>query len=201
MKKFVPLPLLFLLLVSFNGYSQKNTPYLNSIRQYQRSYVNTHEVVTGKDRQYLRFYPADSSYRLNCRFERINDTSGFQMKTSNGSQRQYYKYGKISFSIRDTTLELFVYQSQELMKSSRYRDYLFIPFTDLTTGFESYGGGRYIDVTIADISNGQLLIDFNKAYNPYCAYTTGYRCPVPPRENDLKVAIRSGEKAYAKAHR
>jgi len=86
------------------------------------------------------------------------------------------------------------------MTSTDYADYLFIPFTDNTSGNESYGGGRYLDYKISDIKNNKLLLDFNKAYNPYCAYTTGYNCPIPPAENDLKVAIKAGEKAFEKKH-
>lgn len=67
-------------------------------------------------------------------------------------------------------------------------------------GTESYGGGRYIDCVINDIRNSTLMLDFNKAYNPYCAYVTGYNCPIPPREKDLPVAIHAGEKNYGKPH-
>ncbi len=84
------------------------------------------------------------------------------------------------------------------MSDSVYKDHLFLPFTDLTSGEESYGGGRYIDLETTGIINNRLVIDFNKAYNPYCTYSDGYNCPIPPRENDLPVAIRAGEKAFAK---
>ncbi|HNJ28593.1 MAG TPA: DUF1684 domain-containing protein, partial [Ferruginibacter sp.] len=80
-------------------------------------------------------------------------------------------------------------------------DYLFVPFTDLTTGDESYGSGRYIEFYIQDIQgDGTLQLDFNKAYNPYCAYASGFKCPIPPRENALNVAIKAGEKNFAKPH-
>jgi uncharacterized protein len=102
--------------------------------------------------------------------------------------------------IHDTVLHLMVYQSQALLQKAGTRDYLFIPFTDATSGTDSYGAGRYIDGTISDIRNGSLVLDFNKAYNPYCAYSAGYNCPIPPRENDLPVAIRAGERNYGKTH-
>ena len=76
--------------------------------------------------------------------------------------------------------------------------YLFVPLGDATSGFESYGGGRYMVFFIPDIKNNKVVLDFNKAYNPYCAYTTGYNCPIPPIENLLKVAITAGEKNYGK---
>ncbi len=86
------------------------------------------------------------------------------------------------------------------MQDTAYKNYLFLPFTDLTSGNRSYGGGRYLDFLMEDIKSNTLIIDFNKAYNPYCAYTTGYNCPIPPRENDLPVAIPAGEMEYSKAH-
>ena len=75
-------------------------------------------------------------------------------------------------------------------------EHLFLPFTDYTNGEETYGGGRYIDLTIKDIHNGMVTIDFNKSYNPYCTYKEGYRCPVPPKANAIKTEIKAGEKAY-----
>ncbi|MEI9956742.1 MAG: DUF1684 domain-containing protein [Ferruginibacter sp.] len=95
-------------------------------------------------------------------------------------------------------MQLTVYQSKSLTKNDQYKDYLFIPFTDATSGDESYGSGRYIDILTTDIKNNTVTIDFNKAYNPYCAYTTGYNCPIPPRENYLIVAVKAGEKSFAK---
>ena len=77
-----------------------------------------------------------------------------------------------------------------------YRDYLFIPFKDLSNGEATYGGGRYMDIRMDDIKNGELMLDFNKAYNPYCAYSDGYNCPVPPVENHLETEVNAGEKSF-----
>ena len=85
------------------------------------------------------------------------------------------------------------------MKHKKLKDYLLVPFGDATSGFESYGGGRYMDFNIPDIKNNKVVLDFNKAYNPYCAYVSGkYNCPLPPRENELPVAIFAGEKTFTK---
>lgn len=181
-----------------HAYGQQN--YISDIQTFQKKYVTTHEVVKGKDKKYFRFFAIDSNYRVNGSFEKIKDTIGFTMKTSGNTLQHYFKYGRISFTIRDTTLHLFVYQSKNLMKTKEYADYLFVPFTDLTTGDESYGSGRYIEFTISQIINNTISIDFNKAYNPYCAYVTGYRCPVPPKENFLTIAIKAGEMTFGKAH-
>jgi uncharacterized protein (DUF1684 family) len=83
------------------------------------------------------------------------------------------------------------------MESEKYRNLLFLPFTDRTTGKESYDGGRYIDLDMSSIQNNEVVIDFNKAYNPYCAYVSGrYSCPIPPAENRLAVAVKAGEMRY-----
>ncbi len=159
------------------SYSQKN--YIAEIKTYQTNYVDTHEVVKVKDKKYFSFFGVDSNYRVDAVFEKITDTIGFTMKTSGNGKDHYFKYGKISFIIKGTSLHLFVYQSKDLRKSKDYADYLFVPFTDLTTGDKTYGSGRYLDFTIGQIINTTLLIDFNKSYNPYCAYSPEYHCPIP----------------------
>lgn len=192
---------LFILLIasSFTAFSQKHS-YVDSMLLYQKEYVDTHEVVKGPDKKYFRFFPVAQKYRVMAGFERIIDTTGFKMPTSGKISKHFFRYGILKFKIDGRQVQLTVYQSQKLMTTEDYKDYLFIPFTDLTSGDKSYGGGRYIDILIGDIKNNTLLLDFNKAYNPYCAYTTGYNCPIPPRENDLPVAIKAGEMAFAREH-
>ena len=172
--------------------------YKDSVLLYQENYVATHEVVKEPDRKYLSFYPVNKDFCVTALFEKYNDTIGFSMITSSGKIKRYLKYGLITFNIHDSLQQLFIYQSVDLMKQEKYKDYLFIPFGDATSGFTSYGGGRYLDFVIPDIKNNRLIVDFNKAYNPYCAYTTGYNCPIPPSENILQVAITAGEKNYGK---
>jgi len=121
------------------------------------------------------------------------------METSGNMKQVFRVYGIIRFTLHDTALTLNIYQSQRLMAVAEYKDELFLPFTDLTSGEESYAAGRYIDLVFDDILDNKVVIDFNKAYNPYCAYASGkYNCPIPPRENNLNVAILAGEKNYLK---
>lgn len=179
----------------------QNKTYNDSIESYFKNYVKEHEVVKGKDKELMSFFPATEQYRINCYFERIMDAPWFPMETSGLIKKIYRVYGKIKFTINDTTVYLNIYQSQDLMATQQYRDHLFIPFTDATSGDETYIGGRYFDFEIKDIKDNKLVVDFNKAYNPYCAYVTGkYNCPIPPSENRLLVAIRAGEKAFVKSH-
>src|SRR5690606_24948076 len=90
------------------------------------------------------------------------------------------------------------YQNQDLIKQPTYQTYLFIPFTDATTGQDTYATGRYLDFSIPQ-GQDSVWLDFNKAYNPYCAYGDGYSCPIPPKENQLAVRIEAGVKAYEPA--
>jgi hypothetical protein len=175
--------------------------YRTLMRDYQKKYVNEHEIVKGKDKRYFRFFPIDAAYKVHADFERIYDTVGFIMKTTGKKTPKYFRYGRLSFTLHDTLLHLTVYQGEDLKRTEKYKDYLFVPYTDRTSGEESYGGGKYIEFSTGDIRNNKIDLDFNKAYNPYCAYATGFNCPVPPRENDLDVAIRAGEKMFAKEHK
>ena len=180
----------------------QHNDYLDRIKSFQEAYVKNHDVVTGSDRQYLHFFPPDEQYHVTARFERIFEAPWFKMPTSGSSFQVHRVYGIVYFTLHDTSLALHVYQSQDLLQLKDYSDYLFIPFTDKTSGTDSYENGRYLDFRIGDIVNDSMLvIDFNKAYNPYCAYASGqYSCPIPPRENDLPVAVRSGEMKYGKGH-
>ena len=187
--------LILLLLLTFGAAAQD---YFKELKTYQQVYVDTHHVVKGDDKKLIRFFPVSKKYKVVADFTKNDDTSLLIMKTSGKIDKKFLRYGTLSFTIDKKRLRLTVYRSISLMSNPHYKDYLFIPFTDLTSGEESYGGGKYLDITIHDIQNNKLVLDFNKAYNPYCAYTTGYNCPIPPRENDLPVAIKAGEKDYKK---
>ena len=191
---------LFFILMQSNAMAQQDAAYIKAITSYQKNYVAMHEVVKGKDKKFFSFFPADEHFLIKCRFERTSDTAVVIMKTSGKKipEKDFIRYGKLIFAIHDTALLLTVYRSKSLQQNPQYKDYLFIPFTDVTTGDDTYGSGRYIDILTTDIKNNTAEIDFNKAYNPYCAYTIGYNCPIPPRENYLNVAIKAGEKTFAK---
>lgn len=194
---------IFLIIVSFLwvNISLAQKSYKDSIDTYLKKYVKEHEVVTGKDKDLISFFPVDEKYKITCQFERTPNSQWFRMESSGQIKRNYRTYGIIHFKINDATVTLNIYQSQDLMTTTQYRDHLFIPFTDATSGEETYESGRYIDLDISDIKNNKLIVDFNKAYNPYCAYVSGkYNCPIPPAENRLNVAIRAGEKAFGEHH-
>lgn len=187
--------ILFMLFPVFCAAQPKS--YEDSLNLYIKKYVDSHEVVKGADKQMMQFYKVDKSWRVKALFKKTEGSTWFMMPTSGKIKKEFRLYGTLSFLLHDTAVVLHVYQSRQLMTLPAYADYLFIPFTDATTGMDTYGGGRYMDIVLSDIQSGHCIIDFNKAYNPYCAYAAGYNCPVPPKENDLPVAVLAGEKNYA----
>ena len=142
----------------------------------------------------LEFFPINEKYRISARFVRTPHESPFGMKTTTERLPVYVKYGEAYFELDGEKCQLNIYQNQELITKKGYEDYLFIPFLDATSGKESYKGGRYLDLRIP--TSDTLIIDFNKAYNPYCAYNHKYSCPIPPYENELKISIEAGVKNY-----
>lgn len=146
----------------------------------------------------LRFFRPKKAYQVEATFTLLKGSEPFEMPTYNGELQPYVAYGKLNFVLGRDSLELTIYRSLRLIRLPMFRDYLFLPFKDLTNAKSTYGGGRYLDFRIGDIQNGKLLIDFNKAYNPYCAFSDGYTCPIPPFENHLRVKVKAGEKVFKK---
>jgi uncharacterized protein (DUF1684 family) len=192
--------ILFVLLLGYGVQpASAQAAYMDSIQSWRKDYIEKHELLkTAEEQSWLRFYPLSPAYRVVCSFEKLADSAWFSMPTSGARSKMARKYGRLTFILRDTALHLVIYQLQQLLASDETKNYLFVGFTDATSAIDTYGAGRYIDCVIGDIRNSRMVLDFNKAYNPYCAYTTGYNCPIPPRENDLPVAILAGEKNYGK---
>jgi len=142
----------------------------------------------------LDFFPANEKFFVNAKFTRTAKEKPFEMKTSTDRKPMYVKYGEVTFEIDGKPLKLNVYRNIELSKKKKYKDYLFLPYSDQTSGNESYIGGKYIDLRIP--KGKTIVIDFNTAYNPYCAYNYKYSCPKVPLENDLDIAIKAGVKKF-----
>lgn len=138
----------------------------------------------------LPFYLIDTAFYVVARFERAVDAQPFEMKTTTTRKPVYELYGIATFTIKGETFQLQIFQNHKLRETEEYKDYLFLPFTDLTSGAETYAGGRFIDLKIPD--GDTIIINFNKAYNPLCAYNHKYSCPIPPPENFLKIGIEAG---------
>jgi len=144
----------------------------------------------------LDFFKFDSTYVVQAVFTRTEDEQPFKMKTTTDRLATYVKYGEVNFTLKNEDYKLNVYQDQDLLEDEDFEDYLFLPFLDDTNGEETYGAGRYIDLSIP--SGNQMTIDFNTAYNPYCAYNAKFSCPIVPRENYLDAEVKAGVKDYKK---
>lgn len=142
----------------------------------------------------LDFFPIDEKYIVSAKFIRLKNQKPFEMPTTTDRKPMYIKYGELHFTIDEKEMVLLVYQNIELSKRKGFKDYLFLPFLDITNGNETYGGGRFLDMKIP--KNKKVIIDFNKAYNPYCAYNHKYSCPIVPLENELPIAIKAGVKKF-----
>jgi uncharacterized protein (DUF1684 family) len=143
------------------------------------------------------FFEANLKYRVTATLRVTEPVPFFKMKTSSVALPEYRVYGMVEFVLDGTAFILPVYQSKQLMATETYRDHLFFPFTDLTNGTLTYPGGRYIELSIPK-EGSEITIDFNQAYNPYCAYSTRYSCPVVPAENHLDIEILAGVKYTSK---
>lgn len=143
---------------------------------------------------HLDFFPITDEFIIKAKFIRAREEKPFEMKTTTARLPIYKKYGELHFTFEGNEYKLNVYQNLDLIKKDGYEDYLFLPFSDTTNGNETYIGGRYIDCRIQ--KELEWTIDFNKAYNPYCAYNYKYSCPIVPMENDLPIAIIAGVKKF-----
>ncbi|WP_238536295.1 DUF1684 domain-containing protein [Chryseobacterium populi] len=137
------------------------------------------------------FFPIDLKYRVTAKMVKTENATPFEIPTSSGKTKTYREYGKTNFVLNGKSYTLTLYQSLDLIKQEKYKNYLFLPFLDATNGKETYGGGKYMDLTIP--AGNTIILDFNKSYQPYCAYNAyDYNCPIVPEENKLPVEIRAG---------
>jgi uncharacterized protein (DUF1684 family) len=141
----------------------------------------------------LHYYPVDSRYNITASLTPIQSRKSLVLATSDGSEQRYVEYALAEFDLDGYHNTLLILESTDPKQEAGN---LFLAFGDETSAGETYGGGRYLDVKHVAGSN-TITLDFNKAYNPYCAYVDGYSCPLPPSQNLLRVAIRAGEKTYA----
>jgi len=179
------------LLKAQNNYIEEINQYRDSLNKAfahpETSILKAEYLTTFKE---LPYFPVNEKYRIKAKFIRIKNGKTFEMLTSTSRKPVYTVYGKLVFKIDDKTYELYLYKPKD--PKPGYENWLFCPFTDLTNGEETYGGGRYLDFTTTDMKNP--VIDFNMCYNPYCAYNDKYSCPVPPKENFLNLRIEAGVK-------
>lgn len=144
----------------------------------------------------LDFFNYDKSFKVTASLKRTPDSEWFFMKTTTDRLSKERVYGVLSFQLKGQEYKLNVYQGEEEMNTPGSEKFLFLPFLDLTNGDSTYGGGRYINLSIP--SDDIMEIDFNEAYNPYCVYNEKYSCPIVPRENFLNLKVEAGLKMFRK---
>lgn len=195
----------FILLVVINFYSceEKKRPLKGETAFQKKLNAEFKDITTSplkkkdfKKFEGLYFFEVDSSYVVTATLKRTPNSEWFTMKTTTDRVSKERVFGILHFELKSKPYKLSVYQGEDLMQEDGFEDYLFLPFLDKTNGFESYGGGRYIDLKIPE--NDTLTIDFNTAYNPYCAYNEKYSCPIVPRENYLDTRVEAGVRRFEK---
>jgi uncharacterized protein len=143
----------------------------------------------------LAYFDPDPAYRIGAALKLLEDTLDLAIPTNTEETRPMRRYAHVEFKLngQPVKLTLFKYVDESADKNS-----LFLPFADASNGQDTYSMGRYLDIDVAQVRANQVTIDFNMAYNPYCAYTDEFSCPLPPPENRLPLKVMAGEKAYLK---
>ena len=181
---------------------QTDKSYSNSNSEYQKNQNNFFKDASRspskskdlKDFKGLDFFSIDSSYIVKAKLFRTPNTSFFGMKTTTERITKERVFGILSFIIDNQPFELNVYQGESAGEEDVDTNYLFLPFLDESNGLTTYGGGRYIDLYVP--VGDTLIIDFNQAYNPFCAYNDKYSCPIVPRENYIPLNVTAGVKSF-----
>ncbi|MDT0293140.1 DUF1684 domain-containing protein [Mesonia ostreae] len=191
----------FFLIVSFQSVFSQSVQEAKAFHEKLNKEFKDRETspLKEKDRKnfkQLAVFEVDSNYIISAAFKRTPYEKPFFMPTTTERKSMYVKYGEVSFTLEGKKIVLEVYQNQRLKTQKKYEDYLFIPFNDLTNGVSTYGGGRYLDLKIP--KGNRMMLDFNQAYNPYCAYNETYSCPIPPEQNFIELEMEAGVKSFRK---
>lgn len=196
MKKYI---ILFLLLPLWFFSQKKMSKEEQEVQKFQKElnaeYLNPKSTpLRGDNFKHFKghpFFPFDAKYRVTAEFVKSKDTQPFELPTSSGKTKTYQEYGKATFTLDGKPYTVTLYQSLDLIKQEKYKDYLFLPFRDATNEKETYGGGKYMDLKVP--KGNTIVLDFNQSYHPFCAYNAyDYNCPIVPEENKLPVEIRAG---------
>jgi len=197
-KKIFPILLLSIIGCTLTKNKSNYASELSTFRQeYKDGFLHDdRSPLTKDDLPFLDFYPAEPAWKLTCQCTKVENAKTFDMPTYSGVTRLYRVYAMADCKYKGKDIRLNIYQNMTQPANPLYKGYLFLPFKDYTNDEETYGGGRYINLYEKDITDNQITIDFNKCYNPWCAYSSGYNCPVPPKENHLAFEVNAGEKKF-----
>ena len=192
----VAIVLLYFLQEAFTGGQQYVATLKQERQEKDRSFrTSSTSPLAGQEAQAsftsLQYYEPDISYKLEARYQPIANPDTVFLNMTKGESEAYLRFARASFELEGQPQELVLFR-----RIGEKENELFVPFTDKTNGFETYGGGRYLDVPLPESGSSSITLDFNRAYNPFCAYNDEYACPVPPADNRLRVSVPAGEKAF-----
>lgn len=199
---------IILLVVVFMLSCQRHTKvgtdvYTNQLINFRTEQIKTlisdpREPLTEATAKNVSFFKPDTAYKVNAQIVIAKDQKPFDMHTYSGEIQAYIKYADLIFSLNKHQINLEAYKSVKTLRIPGLNNKIFVPYKDLTNGESSYGGGRYIYLLDSDIIDDHITLDFNKSFNPYCAYADGFNCPIPPTANHLAINIPVGEKDFIK---
>ncbi len=139
----------------------------------------------------LNYFEANMSYKVPAKIELTNEEDYFIITTTQKEERKFLKYAALSFTLNNKKHKIYIYRALDRPFNGEY----FVPFTDNSNSISTYAGGRYLNIQI-DEQNLKAVIDFNKAYNPFCIYDPEFSCPIPPKENHINTEVLAGEKIW-----
>ncbi len=187
-----------ILFYSFNGGST-DVDYIESLikeRQTKDEFMRSSEDSPfgneKKNFKALNYFPPDLNYRISAKLISVENKKMVVLPTSDGVEKKYLEYAFVEFELNDTPCKLLIL---EIVDNNKYKGTLFLAFADATSANETYGAGRYLELKKTPGAT-TITLDFNEAYNPYCAYSDNFSCPFPPKENVLKAPVLAGEKKY-----
>lgn len=185
-------------IISFSSLGQSFEKEITRHREeYKKAFlVEERSPLDEEGVKLLDFFEADEAYSIKAKVKKVKKGELIEIPTYSGKIKMFQVYARLTFKVNGTKQRLLVYRNTAFANNPLYRDYLFLPFKDKTSTKETYGGGRYLDFRMKDLAGKSMVLDFNKAYNPYCAYSDGYNCPIPPVDNHLQIPILAGEKSY-----
>lgn len=198
---FASVGIIFFVILLYQFFGDNPSPYMLSVvetrkqKDYQFKNAGDSPLKEADKAKFegLSYFPASENYRIKAVYTPAAGRDTLVLQTTKAEKRKMLKAGSLDFELFDHK-----YQLSAFTHIGQAQDELFIPFKDLTSGVSTYGGGRYVEVSITNLND--IWLDFNKAYNPLCLYNESYSCPIPPSENKLAVEIFAGEKMYGEKH-
>ncbi|WP_421763330.1 DUF1684 domain-containing protein [Ekhidna sp.] len=188
----IPIALVIFFMMRSGGDDESYSQEINQFWEDRHDFFKTSKaspfVQKGEEYQEVEYFDPNPNFKVNGKLERFTSRETLTLGNSDGTTTAYLKFANVQFKITDQPCKLLI------LKALGFGNQYLLAFGDATSGVETYGGGRYLDVVIG--KSDLVTLDFNKAYNPYCAYFDDFTCPFPPRENLLEVEIKAGEKNY-----